>query len=81
MLKVNEEIGTPKTSEFHSFHNDGPESGPDQDVIETSLARAIDKATDAGRFDVVAQLCRELEARRMARAGNVISIDSKRSKG
>jgi len=49
--------------------------------VESVLARAIEAATSAGRFDVVAQLCRELEARRLARLGNVVSLDSKRSKG
>jgi hypothetical protein len=39
------------------------------DPVETGLARALDRASEAGRFDVVAQLARELEARRLARAG------------
>lgn len=34
------------------------------DVIEAALARAIDAAAAAGRFDVVMQVVRELEARR-----------------
>jgi len=46
--------------------------------LEATLARAIEAATTASRFDVVAQLCRELEARRLARAGNVVQLDSKR---
>jgi hypothetical protein len=39
------------------------------DVVECALARALDRASGAGRFDVVAQLASELEARRLARAG------------
>jgi len=32
--------------------------------LEAALARALERAADAGRFDVVMQLARELEARR-----------------
>jgi hypothetical protein len=39
------------------------------DAVEDALARALSEASAAGRFDVVAQLARELEARRTARAG------------
>jgi hypothetical protein len=35
------------------------------DAVESDLADAITKAATAGRFDVVAQLARELEARRL----------------
>jgi hypothetical protein len=48
------------------------------DAIEMAIADALTKATAAGRFDVVAQLARELEARRHAAAGKVISLDAKR---
>lgn len=46
------------------------------DDVEAALARALDRACEAGRFDVVAQLARELEARRMARSGNVVAFDA-----
>lgn len=39
------------------------------DIIEAALARAIDAAAAAGRFDVVMQVVRELEARRRERGG------------
>jgi hypothetical protein len=54
----------------------GPTFGPDESV-EEALARAIDAAAAAGRFDVVAQLARELEARRLATAGNVVPLARK----
>jgi hypothetical protein len=41
--------------------------------IEAALADALTRAAAEGRFDIVAQLARELEARRLARAGNVIA--------
>lgn len=44
------------------------------DAVEAALAEAIAKATEAGRFDVVAQLARELEARRLARSANVVVL-------
>jgi len=46
------------------------------DAVEASLARALDGATAAGRWDVVSQLARELEARRLAAAGNVVVLDA-----
>jgi hypothetical protein len=48
------------------------------DDVEHALAKAIGEASAAGRFDVVAQLARELEARRMGRAGNVVLLDAAR---
>jgi len=45
-----------------------PEAGP----VDAALAAAPRAATSAGRWKVVAQLACELEARRSARAGNVV---------
>jgi hypothetical protein len=39
------------------------------DDAEAALARALDRASEAGRFDVVALLAGELQARRLDRAG------------
>jgi len=48
-------------------------------VVDATLARALDAAAKAGRFDVVAQLARELEARRLARAGRgVVDLAAER---
>jgi hypothetical protein len=54
---------------------------PSGDAVETALASALAAAAVAGRFDVVAQLARELEARRHARAGNIVLLDDARRKG
>jgi integrase len=48
-------------------------------TIEDALAGAVGEAARAGRWDVVAQLARELEARRVASAG-VPTLDDRRSK-
>ena len=48
--------------------------------VDTSLSRALTKAAEAGRFDVVAQLARELEARRLA-GSNVVPLSSSSRKG
>ena len=56
----------------------GPAFGPATDV-EIALARALEGAAAAGRFDVVAQLARELEARRLAWSSNVVPLDVTRS--
>ena len=42
--------------------------GPNDLVVENALARAIDGAVGAQRWDIVAQLARDLEARRLARS-------------
>jgi hypothetical protein len=46
--------------------------------VEAALAAALAAAASAGRFDVVAQLAEELNARRQAHAGNVVPIGSRR---
>jgi hypothetical protein len=50
----------------------------DGDPIERALALALEAATAAGRFDVVAKIAQELEARRLVRAPNVVAIESRR---
>ena len=40
--------------------------GPSESTVEEAFARAIDGVASAGRWDVVAQLAKELEARRPA---------------
>jgi hypothetical protein len=49
--------------------------------VEIALAKALEGATAAGRWDVVSQVARELEARRLARAGNVVALSAKTPKG
>jgi hypothetical protein len=50
-------------------------------TAEDALARALALAAEAGRWDVVAQLARELEARRLDGVGNVVRLDAVRGKG
>jgi hypothetical protein len=50
------------------------------DPVEAALARALDAAAAAGRFDVVAQLARELEARRLSREPNVVALHQRKAK-
>jgi hypothetical protein len=52
-------------------------SNPEGDAIEIALTAALGAAVAAGRFDVVAQLARELEARRLARS-KVVDIGSRK---
>jgi hypothetical protein len=47
--------------------------------VEDALGRAIAQASVVGRWDIVAQLARELEARRLAAAG-VRSLVDKRGR-
>ena len=49
------------------------------DPIEAALADALTKAAAAARFDVVAQLAKELEARRSARSG-VVDLEAEARK-
>ncbi|MBX3200625.1 MAG: hypothetical protein KF850_05395 [Labilithrix sp.] len=46
----------------------------DSDALERAIAKALEAAAAAGRFDVVAQLARELEARRLASSSNVVPL-------
>jgi hypothetical protein len=48
-----------------------PTAGNDVDL---ALGNALTQAAAAGRFDVVAQLAKELEARRLTRLGNVVTL-------
>jgi hypothetical protein len=50
------------------------------DAVEAALAAALSRAAAAGRFDVVAQLAKELEARRLARMGNVHALEARRDR-
>lgn len=53
----------------------GPRGMHSATTVEDALARAIEGAVAAGRWDVVAQLARELEARRLAAASDVVALD------
>jgi hypothetical protein len=53
--------------------------GPKESTVEDALARAIEGAVSAGRWDIVAQLAKELEARRLAAAG-VMLLANERAK-
>ncbi len=57
-----------------------PRSAAASDLVEAALARALDRASEASRFDVVAQLAKELESRRLARTPNVVRLDDQRAK-
>ncbi len=48
--------------------------------VDDALAEALRGAAAAGRWDVVALLARELEARRLASAGNVTPIGKRGGK-
>jgi len=51
--------------------------GPKKSTVEDALARAIERAVSAGRWDVVAQLAKELEARRLAASGVMLLADER----
>lgn len=53
---------------------------PPSDEPEAALARALTQAAEAGQWAVVAQLARELEARRLARSGNVVALPTPSSR-
>ncbi len=74
-------LDTPPTDADEALNTDDLDRDLDRrGAVESALAKAIALAATAGRFDVVAQLARELEARRLARAGNVVSLDSARNR-
>jgi hypothetical protein len=64
---------------------DGPKNGAVAEhargqsrTVEDALARAIEGAVVAGRWDVVAQLAKELEARRLESSVNVVRFPPER---
>jgi hypothetical protein len=78
-------IGDPSRPENGGLHPGVGQSWGNQqtpvtpeDQVELELARALAKAAAAARFDVVAQLAKELEARRLARLTNVVKLDATR---
>ena len=58
---------------------EGDRDGDRVDPVEAALADALTKAAAAERWDVVAQLARELEARRLTRAANVVVLSRARA--
>jgi hypothetical protein len=51
--------------------------GPKKSTVEDALARAIEGAVSAGRWDLVVQLAKELEARRLAASGVKLLADER----
>jgi hypothetical protein len=70
------------TTVEHASHGSAPFQtplAPFPDPVEVALAEALSNASDAGKWDVVAQLARELEARRKAsNADNVVRLEAER---
>jgi hypothetical protein len=50
------------------------------DAVEIALAKALEGATAEGKWEIVGQLARELESRRLARAGNVVTLKAERAR-
>jgi hypothetical protein len=69
-----------RPSELVTKRDDSRRPKPESpDPLEVALATAIVATSDAGRFDVVAQLATELEARRLARESNVVALASRKT--
>lgn len=49
------------------------------DAVAAALALALTEAAKAGRFDVVAQLAKEIEARRLVGSNVVAFVGARRS--
>jgi hypothetical protein len=58
----------------------GPNEFGEFGALEDALAFALAEAARVGRWDIVAQLARELEARRFEGAG-LVELDATRGKG
>jgi len=57
------------------------ETDGNRDAVEDALADALRAATAAGQWEVVTQIATELQARRIAKSTNVISIKGARRTG
>lgn len=75
-------VGSPSSSEQVTAASN-PVSEPAATTVDetanldAALALALTEAAKAGRFDVVSQLAKELEARRLA-GSNVVTLDAKK---
>ncbi len=85
-IEKTSQIGDPSGPEIGGVHPGVGQSwgnpasrGTGEDYVGEALARALDRDSEAGRFDVVAQLARELEARRLARLPNVARLSRTRA--
>jgi hypothetical protein len=70
---------TSSSSSFAFGDAKPPTSEAQRDAVEAALVAALVGATQAERWDVVAQLAKELEARRLACSGSVVLIAKARS--
>jgi hypothetical protein len=70
------------SGERRDSNHDSTSASVAANAVESALALALEKATTAGRWDVVVQLAKELEARQLARtAPNVVSMARKGREG
>src|SRR5688572_30237296 len=72
-----EKIGSDETTRQPELTPHGAAMGQSVgqiDPVEMALASALEGATSAQRWDVVAQLAKELEARRLSREPNVVPL-------
>jgi hypothetical protein len=75
---TNREAHSPTPERNPPTQGERIDSGAIADAVEVALAKALETATAEKRWDVVAQMGRELEARRVAReAPNVVAIERK----
>ena len=80
MLSANDSRALAEAPESVPQNPRGTDGALALDSVDAALAKALDAAASAGRFDVVAQLAKELEARRLARSENVVTIASRRER-
>jgi hypothetical protein len=88
----NEQVARQPDSEIRASSDDNPatsgavidcviDSRAAPDVVEVALADALRRASEAGAWETVGQLARELEARRRARSGVVeLGVERERRK-
>ncbi len=57
----------------------GATTPTDEDPLDR-LTRSLDRATDAGQWKVAEAIIRQIERIELARAGNVVSLEARRSR-
>jgi hypothetical protein len=73
----------PESADEHAGSPENKAGEPrntEHDPVELALAKAIEGATAAARWDVVSQLATELEIRRRAREESVVSLAAARKR-
>jgi hypothetical protein len=74
VTKRREQVAINATKDDERRRGVSASGAPAVDPVEAALADALVRASSDGRWAIVTMLAKELEARRLARTGNVVAL-------